>query len=156
MVLAGDPVRASDVAKHGCRLTRTGNLNVPNITDTFVPFNEEVFDYGGLHSNVTNPNRITFVKSGVYLVGGGVQLSASTAYTNVSLSVRMNGSVDIVFERVPGTTTSASQLIATSTVYEFDVGDYIELVVFQSSAAARTLELVGEYSPQFYAAFLGS
>lgn len=155
MVSAGQVIRASDVTVHGCRLSRTGNLNVPNTTDTFIPFDEEVFDHGGLHNNGVNPSRITFVQDGVYVVGGGVQMSSSASYTVVSLEIRLNGSSDIVYDRIPGTSTSAGQLMSTSTVYEFSAGDYIELVVFQSSGAARTLELAGEYSPHFYATRIG-
>lgn len=156
---AGDIIRASDVAVQACRVNRTVAQSLTDNTLTTIAFDDELFDTDGMHDTVTNNSRITINTAGFYTVGFVGVIAANSDYSRTETYLRINGSTVIAFNLKDGTDLgSQSQTLAVSTVYEFVVGDYIEVRVLQdnSSSAARDLEATGDQSPHFYAARIGS
>lgn len=159
MPLAGEVVLASDVAIRACRVDRgTSNLAIAHNTDVTIAFTEEAFDTDGMHSTVTNNSRITIQTAGVYVVGFSGTMIAGSDYTFILATVQLNGGTPIARQQIPGTSASVPQRISMSTVYQFVVGDYIEVLLLQRNGAstARTLEGLNEVSPVFYAARISS
>ena len=155
MVRAGDIIRASDVAVQACRVTRSSALSIPDGgAVTTVGFDAEVFDTDGMHSTVTNNSRITIQTAGFYTVGFNGTLATDAAYVRSFCEVVLNGSTSLGRSQTPG--VSSQQTLSISTVYQFDVGDYVELQVFQDSTAAHNLEVTADRSPEFWAARIGS
>jgi hypothetical protein len=156
MVSAGEVIRASDVKVQACRVTRATALSIANSTDTTIGFTAELFDNNVMHDNSTNNTRITINEAGFYTVGFNGQLASANTYTAIMATLMVNGSTPIQRVLVPGTSISVPQRIAVSTVDEFAATDYIEVVLYQTSGAARSLELVSDSSPVFWAARIGS
>lgn len=157
MVRAGDPILASDVAVQACRVTRTAALAVADGTAlTLVPFTSEEFDDTGMHDTVTQNTRITILVAGYYMIGFNGVFAASNAYTRVFARLLLNGAIEIARDQRPGTSTTLTGVMHVTTLYQFDAGDYVEVQVSQSSGASRNLEATAEYSPEFWAARLGS
>lgn len=158
MVNAGEVVRASDVVAQGCRLTRTTTLSCGDGATVTVGFDSEVDDPTGMHDTVTNNSRITFAVAGWYHVGwqGAFPLGADYIYCRYQID--LNGADTISLTLFSGTSANVTQQGGTSTVYWFDVGDYIEAKVEQNNTAntARSLQIVSSWSPTFYAARIGS
>jgi hypothetical protein len=156
MVSAGEVIRASDVKVQACRATRATALSIANGVDTTIAFTAELLDNAAMHDNSTNNTRITINESGYYMVGFNGQLASSNAYTAIMATLMVNGSTPIARTLLPGTSLSVPQRITISTMDEFTAGDYIEVVLYQTSGASRSLELVADCSPVFWAARIGS
>lgn len=157
MPSAGDIIRASDVAVQACRVTRAGVQSIPNSVQTAVAFDEERSDTDGMHSTVTNNSRITINTAGFYIVGFNGTMASTSLYTRVFAALRINGTTEIARGPNVDTTAAAQEPhFAVTTMREFSVGDYIEVLVFQTSTAARDLNAVDERSPEFWAARIGS
>lgn len=159
MVRAGEIVRAADVVVQGCRLTHsTGQTIAHGTTPVTVAFDTEVFDYDGMHSNVTNNSRITVNTAGVYVVGFAGSLAADTDYTRVFGIIRVNGTIEIARTQLAGVQGgSFQQLISLQTVDQFDAGDYLEaqVIELETGAQSHSLEVIADRSPIFYAARIG-
>lgn len=158
MPKAGDVVRASDVAVQACRVNRTSAQSIPHATLTIVSFNAELFDTDGMHDTVTNNSRITINTAGFYTVGFNAAFAASGDYTRTRAILRMNGATDIAIGPIGPSSSPVEQPVMVSCVYEFDVGDYIEVRVdhINGASAARDLVNVADRSPHFWAARIGS
>lgn len=145
-----------DTTLRACRVSRSTSLAITNGVDTTVDFTSEQDDPAGMHSNTVNPSRITIPVAGWYTIGFSGQLASASTYTVVMASIMLNTSTLIGRLMVPGTSIAVPQRIMVSTVAHFDVGDYVETAVYQTSGASRTLELNGDASPAFWAARIGS
>lgn len=92
---------------------------------------------GAVHDNVTNSGRMTIRTTGVYHLGAWLQwASNATGYRHSS--IRHNGATALaqdVRAAVSGTTTEISLYRA----YPMTAGDYVEVVVIQTSGGALTL-----------------
>lgn len=122
---------------HGARVFRTTNQSIPNATLTPIQFDNEEFDYGGLHDNVTNNSRITIVEAGVYLIFGRVVWEYNTTgQREVRLLVNA-GSKDY---DVRSASTVATNTVGTVTY--LNAADYVTMQVQQDSGGA--LNLLGQ------------
>lgn len=157
MVSAGQPIRASDVAVQGCRITRTTTQSIAHSTLVEIQFDAEVFDNDGMHSTSTNNTRITINTAGIWDIGFNGSYVTGADYTRTEIIIRVNGSLEIARDIRAGV-PSQIQSISANTVYQFSVGDYIEFVTRQVNGAstARNLEAIGDRTPQAYAVRLGS
>src|SRR3546814_19652027 len=66
------------VATQECRLTRTSDYSLPHATTEIIPFDDEVFDYNGMHDNAVHPSLITFKEPGYYIVGDDLEIQSGT------------------------------------------------------------------------------
>lgn len=137
------------------RLTRSASFPLPQNTWTSIPFTDELFDTDDMHR--PGQARITFNTAGFYMVGMSVEVQFSNDYTRVGTSVVLNGTTRITHTGTPGSGLNESQRFESSTMREFQVGDYIEAQVNQYNAAlvTRNLNVASEFSPIFYAARIG-
>lgn len=139
-----------------CRVGRASNMGVDNNVLETIPFTSEIFDSSNMHENSAN-TRITFNVPGFYTVGVSVEFSAANDYTRINLAIVLNGSIRISYTSETTQALSVPPRAAANTMYEFAAGDYIEAQVLQTNdaAVARTLLMVPQYSPHFYAARIG-
>ncbi len=158
MVRAGEVIRAADVAVQACRVSRATTQTITDATETTVAFTTEDFDTDTMHDTVTNNTRITINTAGIYAVSFGCEFSGSTAYARIYAKVNLNATTVIAFEQLAGIGSGSplAQRLCMSTLYQFDVADYIEVIVYQSSGGSRTLSVQTDYSPMFAAARIGS
>lgn len=108
---------------------------------TVLAFNTEEFDTDTMHNTVTNNTRITFNTTGTYVVSGASSWSANPV--NAYIKFLKNGTVDLILSQIVEDYRSMS----LTTIRDFVVGDYLELVVFQNSGGdLTTLATAGKYS----------
>lgn len=133
-----------------CRVYNSAAISITTSgTDQALTFNSERYDTDTLHSTAVNTGRVTITTAGTYDVGAAVDFAASaTGYRTVYL--RLNGSTIIASQKSAASPSGTHQLTVT-TQYPFAAGDYIEVVVVQSSGAALNVNASGNYSPEFWA-----
>lgn len=125
-----------------CQVTRTGNQSIPNNTLTAISFNLEVYDTDTMHSNSTNPTRITFTTAGTYVVTTSL-LWYKNSTGDRTARIRKNGTDTLVFEGKDAGGADLFDAHNLSCVEQFAAADYIEVLVQQTSGAA--LDMYAEH-----------
>lgn len=125
---------------YACVLQDTA-FSVPNTGSAAVAFTgAELFDPVGMHSLVTNTSRINIPITGLYAIEANVVYAASVAHSAAPL----------VCIRIDGTTFEACQTsmigtyqptLSAAIKITLNIGQYVELVVSQTSGAARTARI---------------
>lgn len=141
-----------------CRVYNDAAISVAHNTVQALTFNTERFDPTGMHSTAALTGRITFTTAGLYHVGGGAELAAATDYTHRVIQVRLNGTTTLAsINYGPLTDVTIPSHMAISTLYKFAAADYIELTVYHENgaAAARNAAVSANYSPEFWAVWVG-
>ena len=139
-----------------CRVYHSAAQSIAHATETTAAFNSERFDTNAMHDTATNNSRITFATAGLYLVTFTGKYATAADYTATTCRIRLNGTTYIADGTSERNTTIESR-IQTTTLYRFAAGDYIEVRLYQanSAAAARNLEVSGNWSPEFMAVWVG-
>jgi len=102
-----------------------------------IPLNAEEFDSHSQHDNSTNPERLTCVKAGTYLITGQVTFEAN-ATGNRDALLRVNGT-NYVGQTRYLTMASGSTSVPVFAMFELAVGDYVELIGRQYSGGSLNL-----------------
>lgn len=136
--------------KPRCRVYRTTAQNIAHNTQTGISFDAERVDTGAMHSTSVNTSRMTVPAGGAgwYDLGGHVEFAGNaTGYRN--LSIRLNGATYIAVENIGPVSTTVMRM-SIHTEYQLAVGDYFELVAFQTSGAGLDVNAAGNYSAEAY------
>lgn len=122
----------------GCRVHMTSNQSINNATVTTLSFTTENFDNGGLHSNVTNPSRITVGTTAIYAIAAGAFFDQGADLSDRILYLYVNGTEICEVRTSNGGTALATGYTAVSLadVLNLTAGDYVELKVYQGSGGA--------------------
>jgi hypothetical protein len=122
-----------DISAH---VTHSVAQSIATGTTTALAFDTERYDTDAIHDTATNNSRLTCTAAGKYKVWGGVGFqSNNTGYRQVW--ARINGVVS--GELAPLRTQAvqgADHYIAYSQVADLIAGDYVELMVHQTSGGA--------------------
>ncbi len=121
-------------------------------TGVALSFDTEDYNIGSLHSNTTNPTRLTCTSAGVYAIKGTVNLNFN-ANGFRGLSIVLNGTTGIAGVTLAPAPGSASITYECSTHYQLNTNDYVELIVIQNSGSTLT-SLSDPTVPQFMMAKL--
>lgn len=135
----------------GCRVKRTTNQSIPNLSNTPINFTSENFDTDSMHDNSTNNTRITFNTAGKYAVGAQIEWAAGGNTGVRALHIRLNGTTDIGVDWKNEPSGGSLTYNDIETVYDFVVGDYIEATAQLSSSGALDVGADGDVSPIFWA-----
>ena len=125
-------------------LRQTVVQSIANAAGVAITFDAEDFDTANGHDNVTNNSRYTAVYAGRYLLGGGVSYAANAtgvrgAYWYVNGST-VAGTEVIIPASGGGIVTSVP---ARSVLTFLNVGDYVELIAYQTSGGALNTGVTG-------------
>lgn len=138
-----------------CRVRHSVNLSVSSATLTVHPFDTERFDTDTMHDPTTNPSRLTCRTAGMYLIGCCVEWAASTSGYRLLL-LRLNGTTGgptngYLAESLvdPAPTGETSQTL--SVMVRLAVGDYVEILVVQTTGAALNSVAHGNTAPECWA-----
>lgn len=121
----------------GCSVTKSAVQSVANNTSTTLTWNGELFDTSAFHDNSTNNSRITIPtgKDGYYQINGwagptgnATGVRAVTICKNVGLTVLADSSLAAV--------ASTSIGFGVNVVANLVAGDYLQLVVYQTSGGS--------------------
>lgn len=130
----------------GCRVYSNTLQTIANNTLTGINLNQERYDTDNMHDNAINNDRITFNTAGVYVITGHIRWASNTAgYRDVYF--RLNATTIIArSHQNPVTGDVTTQSLAT--VYRVNVGDYIQMIVVQTSGGNLDIQSAGNYSPE--------
>lgn len=139
-----------------CRVYRTAAQSIPNVTWTSLQFTAERYDTAGLHSTVSNTDRITIPAgaAGVYELVAHAFLQISTAPTRI-IALMKNGTTELVRSRYPLQIYAQSVLHVATHAY-LSVGDYVTCRVYHDQGSALTVDVSASVSPEFMAAWRGN
>ena len=112
------------------KATKTSDQSIPRITITKITWDSEKYDTDDMHDNATNNTRITFNTAGKYSILAQAEWEISNEGFRF-LEIIKNGAGSGI-ARVRYVAEAASENIIAY-VGEFEVGDYIELQVFQDT-----------------------
>lgn len=134
----------------GASLYNTGTVSIPHAVVTPIPFDAERSDTDGLHSLVSNTDRITIVRTGRYFVEGHASFEDNSVGFR-ALSIRWNA-LD------PGAIIGSPQKLLTIggdimplqvfATWDFAAGDVIYLCAYQTSGGALNLARAGRFTPE--------
>lgn len=124
------------LAKAICRVRQTVAQSIPNNSSTAITFDAEDVDSTGMHSTVSNTDRLTAVYPGWHSTGGAYCSAASTAGIRAT-QIDVNGTV-LNGSDIQGAPTSSGVSItaARRMLAYLNVGDYLRLRAFHTIGSA--------------------
>lgn len=118
---------------------RLSNSSAQSLSTTYntLTFNTEAYDTDNMHSNASNPSRITFNTAGLYQVSYSVCTTTYTSGSNVYISADaiLNGANGLgSTDSIPG--NYGGVCASSSVTYRFNAGDYLTLQANNYTATA--------------------
>ncbi len=137
-----------------CRLYNTADIDPATGSWVALTFDTEWYDYGGMHSTVSNTSRITIPAggTGLYHVGGAAIFDASGSSSGEShfgLQIRVNGADVYAEHRMDLPNSGFDQGLTIACDVLLAATDYVELLVYTESNF--NVLAAGSYSPAFWA-----
>ena len=137
------------IAGISCRVTHNMPQPVPDSLAMPIIFDLTRWDTDNIHGNGLSNSRLTCRTSGIYIISGCVQFDAN-ATGRRTVNIRLNGQNALcsqhtmaVIDAGIGTTLNVQCL------QYLNEGDYVELVVKQSSGGILNIASKHDYSPEF-------
>lgn len=125
-------VEVTDSLPIAARVSQTAAQTLTTGVQVLLTFDAEEFDPWGMHSNGSNPTRLTVTAPGWYTVGAQVVFTAH-ATGQRRLVLQVNGATPIAGQAVMAVTDSSAHRLAVETQYWLNAGDYVEALATQSS-----------------------
>lgn len=124
------------------KVRNTSNISIPNDTTTTLTYNTEDYDTHDLHSTTINPSRLTCKHAGKYLIVANVRFAINPTGERV-VEIRRSGSL-AAQSRVGANPVAGTgrTVLNVTTVEDLNVGDYLEVSVFQNSGSSLDVESV--------------
>lgn len=135
------------------RVYNSANISIPNASTIALTFNSERWDTQGIHSTISNTSRLTCVTAGLYAIDANISWAGSGAGIRETW-ISLNGITAIAYETDAPPASTFNQSVATQ--YRLAAGDYIELLVWQTSGGALNINAAGNYSPEFAMAWISA
>ena len=130
------------------RVTRSSAQSIPDSLNTNLAFDQERYDTAGMHDNATNNSRLTAPATGIYAVTAQFTWGGSAGTGSRFGGLMRNGSTLIARSlQVPGDDDENM-----TTQVRLAAGDYVEVVVLQTSGSSLTVAANGmaqQVTPEF-------
>jgi len=130
----------------GARIYHNANQSLSTTTSTLLIFNSERYDTNGMHSG--SSGQLYCNIAGKYIISGNARFASDNAGDRM-LIIYLNGTTAIGLQRVEAVEVAEHTTINVSTIYELEVGDYVELWAYQASGGDLNVEVAANYSPEF-------
>lgn len=124
----------NDSVKQACKVTASAPQSIANNVTVALNWNQETFDFGGFHDNVTNNSRLTIPtgEGGIYRVAGQSSFAGNaTGIRDGKLIV--NGATIVGFYRLGNPVAGSENIVVGETIVDLAEGDYVEFAVLQNS-----------------------
>lgn len=124
-----------------CYVSNTTDIALASGTNVLLTFDTESYDTASMHSNATNPERLTAPVTGVYELNCQCRISTGGVATNLNVFFRKNG-FNLQFNNsyVTGGGAGVFWTKCATWIGKLNAGDYITVYAFQSSGAARVVQ----------------
>jgi hypothetical protein len=124
--------------------------SIPNAVSTKLTFNSEYFDTDGMRDPLgVRPNGLTATTKGKYIVTANVGFNANAVGTR-SVGIKLNNTTFVAQQNWAGFTGDSNIVSVTATI-SMDVGDYVEVFVYQTSGGALDTVTFDQTTPVFSA-----
>jgi hypothetical protein len=130
------------------RAYNSAAISVPNATITAITLDSERDDTDSIHSTSSNTSRLTCNTAGKYDIKGQIEYPANATGVR-GIGIRLNGTTIINLAKVPAVSSTETISLPVATDYNLAVGDYVELVAYQTSGGALNANATANYSPEF-------
>jgi hypothetical protein len=134
------PVPAAEVSLAGAQ-------SVPSGEPTVLSFDQEQHDANGIFDEQAK-TRLTCRTAGRYAISACVEFAANGKGSRQVL-VRRNGKDEVAAMRVPAVSDETTQITFTSPPVELKPGDYVELLVRQTSGQVLQISTTEQIAPKF-------
>lgn len=131
----------------GAKVTHSESQTAPSKEMYTLIFDTELWDSDGIHDNVTNNSRLTCRTAGKYLVSCNVAVG-DTPISFTQLMFRVNEEATGRIYRRSFNATVAAMMLGMSGLIALDVGDFVELDIYNDSDGANLLDAYA-YAPFF-------
>lgn len=124
---------------YGARVINSTSFTVATSTGVGLTFDTEASDTDNIHSTVTNTGRLTATHACYYDIQATVTWNGAAGGQRV-IYLRVNGGadyVDVANADAPGANTFEQK--ASGTFYYLNAGDYVDVVVLQTSGGTITV-----------------
>jgi hypothetical protein len=139
-----------------CRVRHSAGQSCASGSLVALAFDTEDVDTEAIHDTATNSSRLTCVTAGLYHVHGQASWAASSGGQR-TLLIRRGGTEYLAGDaRMAVSVAGAATEQQADTQVRLTAGQYVELVAFQDSGAAQTVEVLAGRSPVFSLAYLGT
>jgi hypothetical protein len=138
----------------GCSIYNS-STTFANNTATALDFDTEEFDTDAFHSTTTNKSRMTIPsgKAGKYLVIGRISFAANATGLRQA-RINKNGNIQALSSM--SAFAGGGNNITVSGIFNTSVGDYLDLVAYQTSGGTLGQDSTNAYDSSFYIQFLGA
>jgi hypothetical protein len=139
----------------GVLAVNTSAQTISNATDTVLNLNDEYWDTNSFHNPVTNNSRLTIPSGygGFYIVFYKVTWATNTTGLRYAYA-KLNGGSTLIGKGAWESDSDGVVTMVGTFLDKFTAGDYIELVVYQSSGG--NLNTNGTYFTNFGLAYIGA
>jgi len=131
----------------GSRVFRSVVQTIGTAAITAISFDTEVFDNGDYFA-IGSPTRLTIPVglAGVYAIAANASFVANAVGAR-EITVRLNGATDLTSASCAALTGGIVTTLATYTLFQLAVADFLELTVFQNSGGNLDVRTVSNFSP---------
>lgn len=137
-----------------CRVRSSADLACANAATTALAFSVEDYDNAGMHDPVTNNNRVTIARAGLYRVDFTAIFTA-TVVGNSYLRLRRNGAVEADHSPIFATGNLQTR-VACGCIMKCAAGDYIDVGYFNNTGGSVTVTFSAPSSAALMVAYLGT
>jgi hypothetical protein len=134
-----------------CKMTKAATQSIPNtLADTLITLDQSLYDTDTM-ANTAN-NRIDIKTAGKYLFGSGILWATDTTGFRLTRIKHTRSSTQTIISEVRGVTGSASNQVSrvTTTIWDCQVGDFVQLYVANNASAALNVMATPIWSPTLY------
>jgi hypothetical protein len=124
----------------GARVYNTTTQVAVNGSWTALQFNSERWDTDNIHSTSTNTNRLTCNTAGFYVISGSIAHAPNVGALGIFHSTA--GAIAVL-------DTQPSVRATITTIWYFNVGEYVEMRVYNNSGSNQTIPVYNGYSQEF-------
>lgn len=126
-----------------CKVRQTVAQSLTTSTITPITFTTEDVDTSGMHSTSSNTSRLVATVAGWYLCSGNISYAANATGIRTT-AWQVNGvAAPGAGQLFVATAAATNRLAAVSTLLQLAIGDYVELIGFQSSGGALLTAVSG-------------
>ena len=135
------PVPAAEVSSGAAQ-------KIPSGEAVALAFSQMRHDTDAIYDAAKAPTRLTCHTAGRYAISAAVEFSANGKGSR-QVIIRRNGRELVAAMRVPAVEGETTQITFTSPPVELRPGDYVEILVRQTSGEVLQVPVDGEMSPTF-------
>lgn len=140
----------------GARVWHNANQTWTSGLASFVAFNSEIFDFGGMHDNATNNSRLTVPTDagGYWIVTASLRMTQPTS-TSASdyfdIYVTRNGSGIGQQTAIRNPAAAGQTAVTVSCIIDANAGDYFQVYVQNATAGSSDIISLAPLSAYFMA-----